>query len=74
MLNGFTAPDDSSNQTRLSISFINLAARLQDSFAVGDFNGHSDVDFIAALEGELSDAQVPALQAMQEHIYTLGCA
>ena len=51
-----------------------VAACLQGSFAVGDFDRHSDVDFIVAIEEELSDAHVHALQAMHERIYNLDCA
>jgi predicted nucleotidyltransferase len=48
-----------------------VALCLQGSFAVGDFDQHSDVDFIVAIEEELADAQVEALQAMHERIYHL---
>jgi hypothetical protein len=51
-----------------------VAACLQGSFAVGDFDRHSDVDFIMVVEEELSDAHVHALQAMHERIYNLDCA
>jgi hypothetical protein len=51
-----------------------VAACLQGSFAVGDFDRHSDIDFIVAIEDELSDGQVGALQAMHERIYDLDCA
>jgi hypothetical protein len=51
-----------------------LAACLQGSFAVGDFDRYSDVDFIVVLEEELSEAQVHALQAIHAHIYNLDCA
>jgi hypothetical protein len=44
---------------------------LQGSFAVGDFDQHSDVDFIVVTEEELSDEQVAALQIMHERIYEL---
>lgn len=50
-----------------------LAACLQGSFAVGDFDQHSDVDFIIAVEQELSDDQVQALQVVHERIYNLDC-
>ncbi|MBI3241615.1 MAG: DUF4111 domain-containing protein [Chloroflexi bacterium] len=50
-----------------------LAACLQGSFAVGDFDRHSDVDFVIAVEQELSDDQVQALQIMHERIYNLDC-
>jgi hypothetical protein len=50
-----------------------LAACLQGSFAIGDFDRHSDVDFIIAAEHNLSDNQVQALQAMHERIYRLDC-
>ena len=50
-----------------------VAACLQGSFAVGDFDRHSDVDFVIAVEHELSDAQVQALQAVHERVYRLDC-
>jgi hypothetical protein len=59
-------------QAALGNSFV--AACLQGSFAVGDFDRHSDVDFIVAIEAALSDAQAHALQAMHERIYHLDCA
>ncbi len=59
-------------QAVLSHNFV--AACLQGSFAVGDFDRHSDVDFIIAVEEELSDDQVHALQIMHERIYHLDCA
>jgi predicted nucleotidyltransferase len=46
-------------------------AYLQGSFAVGDFDRHSDVDFIVMTEQELSDEQVKALQRVHERIYHL---
>ena len=49
-----------------------VGAYLQGSFAVGDFDRHSDVDFVIAVSDELSDDQVIALQAMHERIYGLG--
>jgi hypothetical protein len=50
-----------------------VAAYLQGSFGVGDFDRHSDVDFTIAIEDELSAAQLQALQAMHERIYNLEC-
>lgn len=50
-----------------------VAACLQGSFAVGDFDRHSDVDFIIAVEHELSDEQIQALQTMHGRIYSLDC-
>ena len=44
---------------------------LQGSFAVGDFDLHSDVDYITVIAEELSEVQVHALQAMHERIYCL---
>jgi hypothetical protein len=44
---------------------------LQGSFALGDFDRHSDCDFIVVIKDELSDAQVDALQAMHPRIYAL---
>jgi hypothetical protein len=50
-----------------------LGAYLQGSFAVGDFDLHSDVDFIIATEQDLPDGQAPALQNLHERIYSLEC-
>lgn len=48
-----------------------LGAYLQGSFAVGDFDSDSDVDFIVAIQDELSDTQVAALQAVHARVYDL---
>jgi len=48
-----------------------VGAYLQGSFAVGDFDEHSDVDFIVVVENELSEAQVAALQDMHPRVYAL---
>ena len=50
-----------------------VAACLQGSFAVGDFDRDSDVDFIVVIEQELSADQAQALQAMHQRIYNLDC-
>jgi len=47
---------------------------LQGSFAVGDFDEHSDVDYIIVIQDELSEEQVATLQAMHARIYDLDCA
>ena len=46
-------------------------AYLQGSFAVGDADEHSDVDFIVVTRDELTEAQVGALQAMHKRLYVL---
>jgi hypothetical protein len=48
-----------------------VGAYLQGSFAVGDFDRHSDVDFIIVIAEELLDNQVDALQVVHERIYCL---
>jgi hypothetical protein len=48
-----------------------VGAYLQGSFAVGDFDRYSDVDFVIVVADELSDAQVDALQALHQRIYGL---
>jgi len=53
----------------LSSNFV--GAYLQGSFAVGDFDLHSDVDFIMVIAEELSPEEVHGLQAVHEHIYDL---
>lgn len=54
-------------QTVLSNNLV--GAYLQGSFAVGDFDLHSDVDFIMVIEEELSHEEVHGLQGVHEHIY-----
>jgi hypothetical protein len=56
-------------QAVLSTNFV--GAYLQGSFAVGDFDLHSDVDFIIVIEKELSPEEVQGLQAVHERIYDL---
>jgi len=56
-------------QTCLGSTFI--AACLQGSFAVGDWDAHSDVDFVVAVADEISHQQVQALQALHERIFNL---
>src|SRR6059058_2048741 len=48
-----------------------IGAYLQGSFAVGDYDEHSDVDFVVALDDELSPDQVTALHGVHERIYAL---
>src|SRR5260221_3312928 len=48
-----------------------VAAYLQGSFAVGDWDNDSDVDFLIAIEHDVSDADLPTLQAMHGRIYDL---
>ncbi len=50
-----------------------LGAYLQGSFAVGEFDPHSDVDFIIAVHQELSNEQLAALQALHPRIYAIDC-
>jgi predicted nucleotidyltransferase len=45
---------------------------LQGSFALGDFDEHSDVDFIVVLDSELSSPEVDALQGIHGDIHGLG--
>jgi hypothetical protein len=44
-------------------------AYLQGSFALGDADEHSDVDFIVATEDEVTPAQLTELQSMHKEIY-----
>lgn len=61
-----------SAQTVLGDNF--LGAYLQGSFAVGDFDRHSDVDWIIVTHNELTDAQVQTLQSMHARLFDLDCA
>ena len=46
-----------------------VGAYLQGSFAVGDFDEHSDVDFIVVVRDEPTPAQVAELQAVHGRVY-----
>jgi RimJ/RimL family protein N-acetyltransferase len=46
-------------------------AYLQGSFALGDADEHSDVDFIVVTHDEVSDAELSGLQAMHSRLYSL---
>ena len=48
-----------------------IGAYLQGSFAVGDFDEHSDVDYAIVTEAELTDDQVGRLQEMHGRIFDL---
>jgi predicted nucleotidyltransferase len=49
-----------------------MGVYLQGSFAIGDFDLHSDVDFIVAIQEQLAAGQVERLQAMHQRIYDLA--
>lgn len=56
-------------QRILSYNFV--GAYLQGSLAVGDFDEHSDVDFVIAMNREISDSQLRDLQSTHERIFNL---
>lgn len=56
---------------RGALSDVFVGAYLQGSFAVGDFDSHSDVDFIIAVRDELSDEHVAGLQAVHARVFGL---
>lgn len=45
---------------------------LQGSFATGDCDEHSDVDFLAIIQEELTEAELAQLQAMHKRIFALS--
>jgi predicted nucleotidyltransferase len=49
-----------------------IGVYLQGSLALGDYDEHSDADFIVVLENELSPQEVDALQIMHSKVYHLG--
>jgi predicted nucleotidyltransferase len=59
------------HSVRVSLGDSFSGAYLQGSFAVGDFDLHSDVDFVIAVRDELTDTQVAALQEIHKRIYDL---
>jgi hypothetical protein len=48
-----------------------IAAYLQGSFAVGDFDTYSDVDFLIVVEEDVADDRLPSLPAVHSEIYDL---
>jgi Nucleotidyltransferase domain len=50
-----------------------IGAYLQGSFAVGDFDIYSDVDFLILLEEDISNDQLPPFQALHADIFKLDC-
>src|SRR4051812_42956871 len=46
-----------------------IAAYLQGSFAVGDWDAHSDVDFMVVIDHEIPEADLPALNALHAQLY-----
>jgi RimJ/RimL family protein N-acetyltransferase len=60
-------------EIRDALGDVFVGAYLQGSFAVGDFDRLSDVDFIVAVAEELSDDHVRALQAAHARVYGLAC-
>jgi hypothetical protein len=48
-----------------------VGAYLQGSFALGDFDEHSDVDFIIAVHEDIPPEQVQALQALHDRLHAL---
>jgi len=48
-----------------------VSVYLQGSFAIGDWDADSDVDFLIVIEHQVSEEDLPALQAMHARIYNL---
>jgi hypothetical protein len=49
-----------------------VGAYLQGSFAVGDFDEHSDCDFIIVINREISKRRLQNLQSMHQRIFNIG--
>jgi len=56
---------------RVALGQAFVGAYLQGSFAVGDFDRHSDVDFIIVVTEDLTDGQVHVLQGIHGRIFKL---
>ena len=66
--------EDLTASVQLTLGDTFVGAYLQGSFAVGDFDLHSDVDFIVVVSDELSTDQVSTLQPVHQRVYGLGSA
>ena len=51
-----------------------LGAYQQGSFAVGNYDRHSDVDFIIVTKNEISGSQLQSLQLLHKRIFELESA
>ena len=63
--------EDLVTRIRGALDDVFVGAYLQGSFAVGDFDRYSDVDFIIAVRDELSTDRVIPLQAIHQRVYGL---
>lgn len=68
-LNAVLAEFLSSARDLLQVRFVGMY--LHGSLAVGDFDRHSDVDFVIAITRDVSDEELPALQRMHARIHAL---
>jgi predicted nucleotidyltransferase len=57
-------------RTILNNNFI--GAYLQGSFAIGDYDEHSDVDFAMVVKDDITTKEINELQVMHNRIYELG--
>ena len=69
-LNGVLRELVAGAQAILGANFI--AAYLQGSFAVGDWDNDSDVDWVIAVERDITGAELPPLQALHARLYRLA--
>jgi hypothetical protein len=56
---------------QVALGEVFVGAYLQGSFAVGDFDRHSDVDFVIVVAQDLSDGQVNVLQGIHRRLFNL---
>ena len=58
-------------EVRKALTDTFVGAYLQGSFAVGDFDEHSDADFVIAVGDELSGVHIASLQSLHGLVYDL---
>ena len=68
-LNAILAELVESARTLLADNFV--GAYLQGSFALGDFDQHSDLDFMVVTHEDIPPGQLPALQAVHNALHAL---